>query len=72
MVQYQKFGEVALELKLIAPSDLSSALSEQAERRTQGEKVLLGQILLERGVLNEGGIKQILDRLYPVKEELYD
>ena len=69
MVQYRKFGQVAMELGLITAADLSDALHEQAERRTAGEKVLLGQILLERGILNEDGIKRILDTLYPVEEE---
>ena len=69
MVQYRRFGEVAMELGLIKSADLGDALAEQAERRAQGEKVLIGQILLEREILDENGIKRILDELYPVEEE---
>ena len=69
MVRYRRFGEVAMELGLIGPSDLADALSEQAERRVRGDKVLIGQILLEKTLLNEDGIKLILDTLYPVEEE---
>ena len=68
MAQYQRFGEIAMGLGLIDPAALAEALTEQAERRTRGEKVLLGQILLERGVLDEQGIKRVLDALYPVRE----
>lgn len=68
MVQYRQFGQVAMELGLIEAADLFEALEEQAQRRQDGEKVLLGQVLLERGILNEEGIKRILDTLYPVVE----
>ena len=69
MVQYQRFGEIAMGMGLIDPAVLADALTEQAERRARGEKVLLGQILLEQGALGEGGVKRVLDALYPVKEE---
>jgi hypothetical protein len=73
MAQYQRFGEVAMALGLIDAATLADALTEQAERRARGEKVLLGQILLERGALDEAGVRRILDSLYPVYEhELAD
>ena len=69
MVKYQRFGEVAMGLGLITPAQLADALTEQAERRARGEKVLMGQILLERGLLDEEGVKKVLDTLYPVHDE---
>ncbi|OQC20997.1 MAG: hypothetical protein BWX69_01407 [Planctomycetes bacterium ADurb.Bin069] len=69
MVRYRRFGEVALELGLIAPADLAEALAEQAERRARGDRVLLGQILLETALMDETGIKRVLDTLYPVEED---
>ncbi len=69
MGSYQRFGEVAMRLGLISPGELADALAEQAERRARGEKVLLGQILLEQGVLDEEGVRRVLDALYPVPEE---
>ena len=53
----------------ITPAQLADALTEQAERRARGEKVLMGQILLERGLLDEEGVKKVLDTLYPVHDE---
>ena len=69
MVKYQRFGEVAMGLGLVDPATLADALTEQAERRARGEKVLLGQILLERGILDENGVSRVLDTLYPVEKE---
>jgi hypothetical protein len=69
MAHYQRFGEVAMGLGLIGPATLADALTEQAERRARGQKVLLGQILLERGLLDEHGVKRVLDALYPAKEQ---
>ena len=63
MAHYQRFGEVAMGLGLIGPATLADALTEQAERRARGQKVLLGQILLERGLLDEHGVKLVLDTL---------
>ena len=71
MAQYQRFGEVAMGLGLIDPATLADALTEQAERRARGEKVLLGQILLERAVLDEDGVRSVLDAIYPVRREEY-
>ena len=64
---YRRFGDVALELKLVTSDALSQALITQAERRTRGVSVQLGQILLEQGAIDEEGIRQVLDVLYPVK-----
>ena len=69
MGHYQRFGEVAMRLGLIGPGVLAEALAEQAERRARGENVLVGQILLERGALDEEGVKRVLDALYPVEKE---
>ncbi len=69
MVRYRRFGEVALELGLLGPAELAEALAEQAERRVRGEKVLLGQILLEKTLIDEAGIKRVLDTLYPVEKD---
>ena len=69
MGKYKRFGEIAMGLGLIGPAELADALTEQAERRARGEKVLLGQILLERGDLDEQGVKRVLDTIYPVKKE---
>jgi hypothetical protein len=69
MANYQRFGEVAMGFGLIKPAELADALTEQAERRARGEKVLLGQILLERGLIDEDGVKRVLDALYPVRAE---
>ena len=69
MVQYRRFGEVALDLGLIRPSQLAEALAEQAERRVRGERVLLGQVLLEKAFIDEEAIKRILDTLYPIDRE---
>jgi rubrerythrin len=68
MVRYRRFGEVALELGILDPAELAEALAEQAERRARGEKVLLGQILLEKALIDESGIKRVLDTLYPVEK----
>lgn len=69
MVRYRRFGEVALELGLIGPAELAEALAEQAERRARGDRVLLGQILLERALMDEAGIMRVLDTLYPVEND---
>ncbi|HAK96077.1 MAG TPA: hypothetical protein DCM87_14060 [Planctomycetes bacterium] len=69
MVRYRRFGEVALELGLIGAADLAEALAEQAERRARGDRVLLGQILLERALMDETGIMRVLDTLYPVEHD---
>ena len=69
MVRYRRFGEVALELGLLGPAELAEALAEQAERRVRGEKVLLGQILLEKTLIDEAGIRRVLDTLYPVEKD---
>ncbi len=58
-----------MELGLIPPADLAEALAEQAERRARGDRVLLGQILLETALMDETGIKRVLDTLYPVEED---
>ncbi|MBN1418309.1 MAG: hypothetical protein JXP34_06000 [Planctomycetes bacterium] len=64
---YRRFGDVALDLKLVNAEQLAQALSEQAERRLRGRNVLLGQILLEHGAIDDKGIRTVLDVLYPVQ-----
>ena len=55
-------GEILLEQhkSLGKVRSLGQLVPELVRRRARGEKVLLGQILLERGVLDEEGVKRVL------------
>ena len=66
--QYKRFGDVALAFKFVTAEQLAEALTLQAQRKAKGNNVLLGQILLELGYLNESQIRKVLDVLYPVEE----
>lgn len=65
--QYKRrFGEVAIDLGLIASDQLVEALTVQAERQAAGKPIkLLGQILLELGFLTPEQIQEVVDVLYP-------
>lgn len=65
--QYKRrFGEVAIDLGLIASDQLVEALTVQAERQAAGKPIkLLGQILLELGYLTPEQIQEVVDVLYP-------
>ena len=68
--RYRKlFGEVALELGFVTPSQLYDALTVQLKRKTEGaQDKLLGQVLLEMGHLDPDQIQRIIDELYPVMD----
>ncbi len=69
--RYKFFGEVALEKKFVTPDQLYEALTLQARAKVEGrDEKLLGQILLELGYMNEDQVRQVLDVLYPVPEEV--
>ncbi len=69
--RYKFFGEVALEKKSVTPDQLYEALTLQARAKVEGkDEKLLGQILLELGYMNEDQVRQVLDVLYPVPEEV--
>ena len=69
--RYKFFGEVALEKKFVTPDQLYEALTLQARAKVEGrDEKLLGQILLELGHMNEDQVRQVLDVLYPVPEEV--
>ncbi|MFQ5653500.1 MAG: hypothetical protein ACE5GW_02070 [Planctomycetota bacterium] len=65
--RYQRFfGEIALDQGFVTAAQLYEALTIQAKRRVAGRSgKLLGQILLEMGVLSAEQIQQVLDILYP-------
>lgn len=68
--RYRKlFGEVALELGFVTPSQLYDALTVQLRRKTEGAPdKLLGQVLLELGHLETDQIQKIIEELYPVTD----
>ena len=69
--RYKFFGEVALEKKFVTPEQLYEALTVQARAKVEGkDEKLLGQILLELGYMSEDQIRDVLDVLYPVPEEV--
>ena len=65
--RYRKlFGEVALELGFVTPSQLYEALTQQVKTKERtGVEKLLGQVLLELGYLDTDQIQRIIDRVYP-------
>ena len=66
--RYKFFGEVALERKFVTSEQLYLALTCQARLKVDhGEEKLLGQILLEQGVMTAEQISEVLDVLYPVE-----
>ena len=69
--RYKFFGEIALEKRFVTPEHLYEALTNQARSKVEGRgEKLLGQVLLELGYIREDQIRQVLDVLYPVQEEV--
>src|SRR5947207_12967808 len=53
-------ARIALDLKLVQPEELGEALRLQEEALQHGRDLLLGQILLERGLLKPEGLELLL------------
>jgi hypothetical protein len=65
--RYRFFGEIALERGLVNVESLVDALNAQARCVRSGQRPkLLGQVLLEAGVMTEDGIGEVLDELFPI------
>jgi serine/threonine protein kinase len=54
------FGEVAVSLGLVTAEQAAQALAIQAQRRANGARARIGDVLLERGVLDLHGIQKTL------------
>ena len=60
--QKKKFGEIAVARGLITKWQLTSALEEQQEARAKGAvQKKIGSVLLEKGFIEAGDIKKVLD-----------
>src|SRR5512138_468166 len=55
-----RFGEIALDLKLIQPSDLSEALKRQAVSQMEKQRKLIGDIFIEMHVLDLRRVQRVL------------
>jgi eukaryotic-like serine/threonine-protein kinase len=55
-----RFGEIAIELKLIQPSDLSEALRRQAVSQVEKNRKLIGDILVEMHILDLRRVQRVL------------
>lgn len=59
-----RFGEAAVAMGLARPTDVQKALRIQAHRRDTGQNVpLLGEVLEGLGVLKEGQVDAVFNRL---------
>lgn len=68
---YKLFGEVALGQRFVTAEQLLEALTLQARDKAEGKaERLLGQILLELGYVSEVQISEVLNILYPAREEV--
>ena len=47
----QKIGEVMIEMGFITRKDLEDALIEQEDNRRQGEEIMIGYMLIEKGLI---------------------
>jgi signal transduction histidine kinase len=55
-----RIGDYLLERKLIQPADLRRALSYQEERASSGNPILLGQAMLELGLISRETLDQVV------------
>ena len=61
----ERFGNIAIAKGFITPEDLLMALKTQIQEETEKKKHrLIGQILLEQGVISGEQIQQILAELF--------
>jgi signal transduction histidine kinase len=57
-----RIGEYMLENRIIQAGDLQAALDFQEQRHKQGKPILLGQALLELGVIDQSILDQVITR----------
>lgn len=55
------FGRLAVTLGWASEDDIEEAVEEQREKRADGLRVRLGEILVDRGILTSREVAQILD-----------
>jgi serine/threonine-protein kinase len=55
-----RFGEIAMEMKLIQHSDLSEALKRQAVLQTKNQRKAIGEILIEMRILDHRRVQKVL------------
>ena len=61
----ERFGSIAIAKDFITPEDLLDALKIQVQEETEKKKhSLIGQILLEQGVISGEQIQQVLSELF--------
>ncbi|MDE0960748.1 MAG: hypothetical protein OSB09_08200 [Planctomycetota bacterium] len=65
------FGEVAIEKGWVGEAQIYEALTVQERLRSAGKQVpLLGQVLVELGHLAPEQVQELIEILYPVKEDV--
>lgn len=66
----ERFGNIAIAKGFITPEDLLNALKIQVQEETEKKKhSLIGQILLEQGVISGEQIQQVLAELFSKEDE---
>ena len=66
----ERFGNIAIAKGFITPEDLLTALKIQVQEETEKKKHrLIGQILLEQGVISGKQIQQVLAELFSREDE---
>ena len=66
----ERFGNIAIAKGFITPEELLDALGIQVQEETEKKQHrLIGQILLEQGVISGEQIQQVLAELFREKDE---
>ena len=66
----ERFGNIAIAKGFITPEELLTALKMQVQEETEKKTHrLIGQILLEQGVMSGEQIQQVLTELFKQKDE---
>ncbi len=66
----ERFGNIAIAKGFITPEELLSALRIQVQEETEKKQHrLIGQILLEQGVISGEQIQQVLAELFSREDE---
>ena len=66
----ERFGNIAIAKGFITPEELLGALRIQVQEETEKKQHrLIGQILLEQGVISGEQIQQVLAELFREKDE---
>ena len=66
----ERFGNIAIAKEFITPEELLSALRIQVQEETEKKQHrLIGQILLEQGVISGEQIQQVMSELFKDGDE---